>query len=145
LESIAKERLPKALRPSEVARGSGALGYVAADSLTDAQRQHAPSKATRMKVLNRDARRCFICGRSPMNHVDIELHVHHIVPWGNGGITEIENLVTLCGTCHDGLNPHLDFGLAWTVKEKHYAEPPDYFKGLRNYQQKIRHLLQKAP
>ena len=80
-----------------------------------------------------------------MNYVDIELHVHHIVPWGNGGITEIENLVTLCSTCHDGLDPHFDCGLALSVKEKHYAETPKYLEGLRNYQQQIKRLLQKEP
>ena len=31
-----------------------------------------------------------------------------MLPWGQGGITEEENLVTLCGTCHDGLEPHFE-------------------------------------
>jgi HNH endonuclease len=39
------------------------------------------------------------------------LHVHHIRPHGTGGLTEIDNLITLCHTCHIGLDPHLELGL----------------------------------
>ena len=145
IEDVAKSRLSAELAPREVAQASGAIGFVDKQSLTDAQLQHAPSKTTRMKVLTRDGRRCFICGRSPANYVDLELHVHHIVPWGTGGITEPENLVTLCGTCHGGLDPHFDWGLAVAVKEKHYAEEPEYVRQLRNYQKCVRRLMQKKP
>lgn len=143
LEEVAKSRLAAKLKPRVVAKASGAIGFVATRSLTDAQLQHAPSKVTRMKVLTRDGHRCFICGRSPANYVDLELHVHHIVPWGTGGITEPENLVTLCGTCHGGLDPHFDWGLAFAVKETHYAEAPEFMKLLQNYQQCIRRFMQK--
>ena len=142
LGEIAESRLSAELEPREVAKASGAIGFVSTQSLTGAQLQHAPSKATRMKVLTRDGRRCFICGRSPANYVDLELHVHHIVPWGTGGITEPENLVTLCSTCHDGLDPHFDWGLVMAVKEKHYAAEPEYVRKLQNYQQCVRRLLQ---
>jgi hypothetical protein len=37
--------------------------------------------------------------------------VHHIRMWAHGGLTEDENLITLCHTCHDGLSPHEDWGL----------------------------------
>ena len=142
VEDVAKSRLATELKPREVANASGAIGFVSTCSLTAAQLQHAPSKVTRMKVLTRDGRRCFICGRSPANYVDIELHVHHIVPWGTGGITELENLVTLCGTCHDGLEPHFDWNLAFSVKEKYYVQASEYIKQLQNYQQCIHRLIQ---
>ena len=73
VEDVAKARLASELGPREVAQASGAIGFVDKQSLTGAQLQHAPSKATRMKVLTRDGRHCFICGRSPANHVDLEL------------------------------------------------------------------------
>jgi hypothetical protein len=68
------------------------------------------------------------------------LHVHHIKPWGEGGLTEEENLITLCHTCHIGLEPHYEeklyslidvpwLGLKST--EENYIE---YIKGLKNYQ-----------
>ena len=145
VEDVARKRLSAELAPSEVAQASGAIGFVDAQSLTSGQLQHAPSKNMRMKVLTRDGRRCFICGRSPANYVDVELHVHHIVPWGTGGITEQENLVTLCGTCHDGLDPHFDWSLAFDVKDKHYSEEPEYFEQLQNYQQCVRRLMQREP
>lgn len=143
VEDVAKNFLSSELEPRVVAQASGAIGFVDAQSLTPSQLQHAPSKATRMKVLTRDGRRCFICGRSPVNYVDIELHVHHIVPWGTGGITEPENLVTLCGTCHDGLDPHFDWGLVFDVKGKYYSAKPEYVKQLQNYQQCVRRLMQR--
>lgn len=31
--------------------------------------------------------------------------------WKNGGLTEDDNLITLCHTCHKGLDPHEDFDL----------------------------------
>jgi hypothetical protein len=143
IEEVAKARLASDIAPREVAQASGAVGFVDILSLESAQLQHAPSKAMRMKVLNRDGRRCFICGRSPANHVDLELHVHHIVPWGNGGITEQENLVTLCGTCHGGLVPHFDWGLVVSVKEMHYTEEPEYLKQLQNYQLYVRSFMRE--
>jgi len=142
LDAVAKLKLGPLLAPREVARDSSAVGFVAAQSLSGAQLQHATSKTLRMAVLTRDGRRCFICGRSPANHVDLELHVHHIVPWGQGGITEIDNLVTLCGTCHDGLKPHFDRDLVHDVQARHGAVAPTYLERLWNYQQCVQRLLQ---
>jgi hypothetical protein len=71
-----------------------------------------PGRKPRMRVLKRDGYRCRICGRSPDDY-DVVLHVHHIRPWGGGysGMTEEDNLITLCDTCHDGLEPHSDVAL----------------------------------
>ncbi|UVL05966.1 HNH endonuclease [Pseudomonas sp. B21-047] len=142
VEDVAQARLSAEIGPRESATASGAFGFVDVSGLSEAQCQHAPSKKLRMKVLDRDGRRCFICGRSPANYVDVELHVHHIVPWGSGGITEQENLVTLCGTCHGGLDPHFDWGLVFGVKEKYYPESTDYSKQLKNYQKCVRKGMQ---
>src|SRR5262249_38518073 len=74
---------------------------------------HAPTPKLRMSVLKRDGFRCRLCGRSPDNHVDVELHVHHIRPFGrpSEGVTHPDNLTTLCHTCHKGLHPHNDDSL----------------------------------
>jgi hypothetical protein len=71
----------------------------------------APSKKLRMQVMRRDDLRCRICGRRAADYVDVELHVHHIRPHGVGGLTEADNLITLCHTCHTGLDPHLELRL----------------------------------
>ncbi|WP_233899431.1 HNH endonuclease [Pseudonocardia dioxanivorans] len=57
-----------------------------------------------MHVLKRDGFRCVICGRRPRGHEDIELHVHHVLPWRFFDPTAEWNLATLCGTCHKGLD-----------------------------------------
>ncbi|MFD3551294.1 HNH endonuclease [Streptomyces goshikiensis] len=61
-----------------------------------------------MQVLKRDGYRCVVCGRRASDHTDVELHVHHLVPWRMAGPTAGEDLVTLCGTCHKGLDPDFE-------------------------------------
>lgn len=90
---------------------SYADGFIDVESLKSYQEQHAVTPKLRMRVLRRDNFKCKLCGRSPSNYTDIELHVHHIIPWSEGGITEMDNLITLCHTCHKGLDPHHDAGL----------------------------------
>ncbi len=43
--------------------------------------------------------------------------MHHVRPSGKGGLSESENLITLCATCHVGLEPHEDFSLFDHVPE----------------------------
>src|ERR1039457_3485460 len=83
--------------------------------------KRAPTPRLRMKVFNRDARRCRTCGRSPANHVDVEIHSHHIRPWGSRGLTIKENLITLCHTYHRGQDPHFDKAL-FDRSEEHTSE-----------------------
>lgn len=73
-----------------------------------------------------------------MYYVDVELHVHHAIPWGQGGITEEANLITLCKTCHDGLDPHYDQSLTEYFKEKYPKPNAKHFEDLRNYQRWVK-------
>lgn len=53
----------------------------------------------RIAVMKRDGSRCVRCGKtSPLN-------IHHIIPWDDGGLTVESNLVVLCETCHDIVEP----------------------------------------
>lgn len=54
----------------------------------------------RYEVLERDGGRCLLCGRSPVD--GIQLHVDHVIPWSKGGRTELSNLQTLCQECNLG-------------------------------------------
>ncbi|EQA70731.1 HNH endonuclease [Leptospira noguchii] len=92
-------------------------GFTVVEAPKDAIKRK-PSPKLRMQVLNRDHRRCKICGRSPEENIDIELHVHHIKPWSMGGLTVKNNLITLCKVCHDGLDPHFDQTLYDLTKTK---------------------------
>ena len=94
-----------------------------------------------MKVLKRDGKRCRICGRNPDGHIDLELHVHHIRPWSEGGVTTEENLITLCNSCHDGLEPHFDPSLfAYTRPEQFNLDAKQlawrYADGIRQYRER---------
>lgn len=137
---LAKQFFPDLISPQEVLRDSTGMGYIMIDALSESQKQHAPSKKVRMMVLNRDKRRCVICGRSPYHYTDLELHVHHIIPWGEGGITEENNLITLCNTCHDGLDPHHDPSLRNYIISKG-KEDNNYIDKIAGYHQLIHKAL----
>lgn len=114
--------------------------------------QRAPSRKARMDVLKRDRFRCKACGRSPHNNTDIELHVHHIIPWGGGGLTETDNLITLCMTCHDGLDPHYEPRLfelidkTWNSEDigsLHDEHVREYAEGVMRYRVKMGRLFEQ--
>ena len=48
----------------------------------------------RVRVLDRDGWRCQLCGSS------LELQVHHLTFRSRLGSDTIDNLITLCTTCH---------------------------------------------
>lgn len=56
----------------------------------------------RYEVLKRDNFRCVACGRSPATHPGLKLHVDHVQAASKGGLTEFENLRTLCSECNIG-------------------------------------------
>jgi len=115
----------------------GAAGFVCPSLLPQTAFQRAPTPKIRMQVLTRDRRRCRICGRGPDDHLDLVLQVHHIRPWGKGGVTDPKNLITLCHTCHAGLEPHDDPSLFNYLRPK-YDDPveerlQEFLKGVANY------------
>jgi hypothetical protein len=80
---------------------------------TDLPTQNIPisrsiSLSLRYKVLCRDRFRCVICGRSPAQNPNIELHVDHFEPWSKGGLNTEENLRTLCSDCNLGKGARIE-------------------------------------
>jgi hypothetical protein len=51
----------------------------------------------RKSILERDEYRCFRCESTNRKN----LTVHHIIPRSEGGKENRNNLITLCGNCHD--------------------------------------------
>lgn len=92
--------------------------------------RRAPSKKLRMRIFKRDNLRCKICGRSADSSSDIELHVHHITPVARGGGTVEHNLITLCMTCHGGLDPHYDLTLFRLIGESGNSSMDDWVREL---------------
>lgn len=62
--------------------------------------------------------------------------------WTNGGLTELDNLITLCSTCHRGLDPHQDHSLYQLIKVDPFNfakyERADYMSRIRAYQEVVR-------
>lgn len=56
----------------------------------------------RLRVLTRDKFRCVLCGRTPAINPGTVLHVDHIVPFSDKGLTVESNLRTLCEQCNWG-------------------------------------------
>ncbi|WP_164491876.1 HNH endonuclease [Staphylospora marina] len=52
------------------------------------------SESIKEQVKKRDGYACRICKK------DTDLHVHHRIKRKNGGDHSMENLITLCGSCH---------------------------------------------
>ncbi len=104
---IAKQVVPFWLRAYACTR-AGRLGFSSVEKLDPSAFKRATPPKLRMKVFKRDSNRCRICGCNPESNVHVELHVHHIRPREIGGLNTLNNLITLCHTCHKGLEPHYD-------------------------------------
>ncbi|MFF8398759.1 HNH endonuclease [Streptomyces sp. NPDC016172] len=109
-KELAERRLGDVISPKEYvhdgALEAGGYGYVSTRGVPDDDvDRRAPRRKLRMRVLKRDDYRCVVCGRRPRDHLDVELHVHHLIPARMSGPTAEDNLVTLCGSCHKGLEP----------------------------------------
>ncbi|MBK8726605.1 MAG: HNH endonuclease [Holophagaceae bacterium] len=109
-KQLAESFVPELIAPF-VAVQEGEWGYINPKLLPQSAMQPAPTPKLRMSIIKRDEFKCRICGRSPKDYGDLELHVHHIRPWAAGGVTEERNLITLCHTCHNGLDPHFEHSL----------------------------------
>ena len=86
-------------RFSRIWRGASRPGTVEQLSLKISLRSPLPPKK-RWEVLERDKRRCVVCGVAAADGAT--LHVDHIVSVYNGGDNEMENLQTLCEQCNLG-------------------------------------------
>lgn len=52
----------------------------------------------RYKVFKKDSFKCVVCGHSASDGA--KLHIDHIKPYSHGGLTELNNLQTLCSDCN---------------------------------------------
>jgi hypothetical protein len=120
-KELAEAIVPEWLAPF-VSVHKGEWGYVHPKLLPKSAMQRASTPKLRMSIINRDDFKCRICGRSPKDYSDLELHVHHIRPWAAGGVTEERNLITLCHTCHNGLSPHYEHALFKFLPSKEVSE-----------------------
>ncbi len=64
------------------------------DLLAPPRTRHIPV-SVRNEVLERDGRRCVLCGAG-----DPPMHIDHIYPYSKGGSNDADNLQVLCGPCN---------------------------------------------
>lgn len=55
------------------------------------------SEVQRTSLYNKQKGICPDCGQ---HYLKADMHAHHIIPWYNGGLTEINNGIMLCKECH---------------------------------------------
>ncbi len=138
---VAKELMSSMLESSP-AFTVGAIGFTGVRQTREAAFKRAPSPKLRMQIVERDLYRCRICGRRAADYVDVELHVHHIRPFVRDGLTVEENLITLCHSCHAGLDPHFRPQLFYLLpkdpeRPRFPASSRDYLKTVGLYQKAI--------
>jgi hypothetical protein len=93
--------------------------------------------------------RCMICGQRPADDVNIQLHAHHIRPYGKSGVTIEKNLISLCHTCHAGLEPHYEYTLFELIENKSsdsagrlkQRKLKEYIRSVQSYRNSVRALL----
>ena len=133
-KNVAERFLAEMIKPQSCA-SDGFRGFINLSSVPKFVLKRAPNPKHRMRIFKRDNFRCKICGRSPNDFVDVELHVHHIRPWGRGGLTKDDNLITICQTCHKGLDPHSDLSLFELINPEAFR--PDLKKSNLKYLQGV--------
>lgn len=116
-EPVFARRFGSFLIPVECATSRFGEGVRPLSTVSAEQLRHAPTPKLRNGVLKRDQYRCMACGQRPAEDVNIILHVHHVRPHGQGGLTEEHNLLTLCHTCHTGLDPHYEMLLLGMIPD----------------------------
>lgn len=144
---IAESALGAWMQPLEVGVIAAVAPHKPIGMATREELQHAPTPKLRAAILKRDDYRCLACGRRPATNPDIELHVHHVVPFSEGGLTTRSNLITLCHTCHKGLDPHRELKM-WELLSATEAVVllPDHGDELRRYREGVarhRELISK--
>jgi hypothetical protein len=142
---VAETVLPDLLKPAPCVQ-LGQFGFTSNALLPRAVFHRAPTPRKRMQIIKRDKYRCKICGRRPDDYVDIELHVHHIKPYAERGFTHEDKLITLCQTCHKGLEPHYEWSLYELLsvdQDEGIAQRSlrEYLEGVRKYRTAIREMF----
>lgn len=74
------------------------LQTFSADPLPSRRPSGRHKKQLRTRVLERDCYRCTHCGTTT------NLEMHHLIPLSQGGTNHLDNLTTLCHTCHTTLH-----------------------------------------
>jgi hypothetical protein len=144
-EAVAKTHLPWLLGSRQCLRYDSSSCYVALEPLPAGADERFARGATRERVMARDEFRCAACGRGTEDGLDVKLHVHHITEASESGLTIDQNLITLCETCHDAIDP-----MSWRWRDEMYEKIARrdarhhrrlHAEGVARYRDRVRSLL----
>lgn len=144
-EDIARQFFAVDLEPHACVQSNSA-GFLHFNPNAREVKKHRPTPNQRKRILKRDNYRCKRCGREFPEDDTIGLHIHHIKPFSQGGLTIDENLISLCYKCHGRLRPHSQPELflgpgspAKTQREKETAATHE--GGIEGHRQRVTRLL----
>lgn len=106
------------------------------------RRQGPEWERARKQALRRDQFRCQGCTAHPGKTHGVDLQVHHIVPVSDGGTNDLDNLLTLCNSCHWTVHRYEDEfdELDLTVLEQHES----YSLSTFDYRKDVEELSEAA-
>lgn len=111
-DDIARRHFKQDVEPHPVVQSGGA-GYWSYNANSREVRMRRPTRKQRQRILDRDGHQCQMCGWKWSDERDLDLQIHHIKPFSQGGLTLDDNLITLCRPCHLGLDPHFQPEFFW--------------------------------
>jgi hypothetical protein len=140
--SLARERLARWVETREVAP-DGPTGFLFGDSLSERQRKRRAPRGLRSRVLERDGHACRRCQRTSE---EVELTRHHVLAHQHGGLTQENNLITLCAACHRAVHADDRWYPDWDLHgilltHAIGALEEDHDAGVRRHRQVVARLL----
>jgi predicted restriction endonuclease len=137
---IIDKHMPWEPEPDECVQ-EGATRFTSVKNLPKTAFNRAPTTKLRLAVLKRDQFRCLLCGSRPADNVHVQLDAHHIRPFAHKGVTTERNLITICHTCHKGLDPHFEWSLFGLLESQRSAGSDEflreYLDSVANYRRAI--------
>ena len=147
-QDLAGRRLAEYIKPRLYAN-VGPMGFRRYDPQARESKRSRPRPSQKRRILERDGHCCQKCENAPTENDDLgRLQIHHIKPFGKGGPTVDDNLITLCRRCHESLDPHDQPWLFW-YSDGHLRRALDrlstdsHQKGVEAYRQLAASLIDK--
>lgn len=147
-KSLCENYLPHVCKIDKAAKSYTCLGF---DSLSskphDAVWKRKAEGELRKTILKRDAYECQRCHASVTAEKSATLTAHHIFPWSKGGLTEEDNLITLCLACNAEIEDRYDFSLYELIGADPYSVQDDwlreYLDGMDRYSTRMQECFRR--
>jgi hypothetical protein len=139
---IAVTLFPHALTVENCAPLGAKPGFIAATAVPRSKFVKRPRPWMKKRARERDGGKCCICGKGPGGGV--ELTLHHIIMRKWAGFTELDNLITLCRSCHDEYGELNNLSLYELVGVNRFSSDTsgrEHREATERYRMKLRSIL----